>query len=115
MREKDWNRFAVSFLKRMLLKLSVPMVVFDFGFAANPCLFIGVSGAFAANRGLRSPLFNQLFNNNPLFYSGLFENECTQHRLAVLPSCYSFMCAAQKLLPIQGIGYGLLNEKETEF
>tara|TARA_Y100000815_G_C13044477_1_gene388137 strand:- start:238 stop:357 length:120 start_codon:yes stop_codon:yes gene_type:complete len=29
MREKDWNRFAVSFLKRMLLKLSVPMVVFD--------------------------------------------------------------------------------------
>jgi hypothetical protein len=29
MREKDWNRLAVSFLKRMLLKLSVPIVVFD--------------------------------------------------------------------------------------
>ena len=39
-----------------------------------------------------------------------------QHRLAVLPSCYSFLCAAQKSSPIQqGIVHGLLNEKGTKF
>lgn len=45
--ENFWNRFAVSFLNRMLLKVFDELIS-NLLFAANFRLFIGVARAFAA-------------------------------------------------------------------